>query len=174
MPKGLLVAASCVMIVVCGVWIGGIMHAFRHHGGVDRILTIVVPPWGVFRGVEGFLSHESGLLGFNLDEGNTKMRRRIQQEGEKEEALRQLLVMESDRVEYRPADNTAIMREWAQLRDAWRGKLYTFRATVTVPKDKAKVDEFLRLMDELDATFQRQKELMAQLTKKFPRRGQSS
>jgi hypothetical protein len=172
MLKQLLAVAWCVAVL--GVWIGGIVHSFRHHGIGDRVLAIFVPPWGAYRGVEGFFSNESGMLGFNLDDGSAKMQHRIQEEHEKEETLRNLLSIESDRIESIPADNTDVAREQERLGDKWRAKLYNFRATVTDPRERAKVGEFLRLMDELDASFQRQKEPMDQLAKKFPVRDRSS
>jgi hypothetical protein len=175
--KGFLVAtlsivASCVWVpgIFGAFWIGGVVHSFRHHNVANGIFAIIIPYFGVFRGVEGLFSNESGLLGFNLDEGSADMRLKIEEEYKKEDDFRKLLSVESNRMQYIPADNTGNIREIQRLDDEWRGRLYSFRATAANPADKAKVDQFLELMDELNASYRRQRELMDQLAKKFPER----
>ena len=86
-------------------------------GSVTVCSRFSFPPWGLFRGVEGFFSDEAGLLGFDLDDGCAKMGDRLQKENQNEQALRNVLSTESGRIEYVLPDNTEVVREQQRFTD---------------------------------------------------------
>jgi len=38
--------------------ISGMFHACKKHSTIDGVASIVIPPWGIYRGIESF-SHEN-------------------------------------------------------------------------------------------------------------------